>query len=238
MRYSRPAATTLAASVLFVTACGSDSSTLDTADRFVEVSGFDRSIDYEPLASPEAAIEQADVVIVGTVRSLREGMTVSVPVEQTPAPDAAEMEDPSVPEVDRVTEADAKLPAFEPRFQTTALSVEVADVVKGDPRLLGEVVEVHVYRSPLTSFEEVSEAAFTGAGVFVLEDVTDWSPMTGATFQNRPDGTILIPYTDGAWFEGAEGPVAVEAHHFAEPWGDPGSVGAIADLLRSAASSG
>jgi len=225
-----------ATAILLTVACGSSDSDVGSADEFVRVSGFDRSVDFEPLASPKQALDVGDLVVAGEVQAIDEGMTVLLPNEQPSPPSEEPTTGDSVPLEDQVTDEDAVLPDLEPRFQTSQLSVRVTDVLKGDDSLVGEVLSVQIYRSPLTSFNQVRATEFTGRAVFVLEDISDWVPTEGAVFKNRPDEPIYLPYTDGGWFEGENGLVAVEAEadDLAAAWGNPRSVDAIVAVLRSA----
>lgn len=126
--------------------------------------------------------------------------------------------------------------------QMTTFTVVVDDVIAGDSAAAssGEIV-LQVFRSPLTPIEELQAARPDGQAVFILDDITKWSPFTEAKFE-YPDGLgtgsrLFTPFNDGMWFDGGATVhgAMVEPGELAKGWGEVGNLQQLIDALKVAA---
>ncbi len=128
-------------------------------------------------------------------------------------------------------------PDFEPWLHT-ALQVRVDHVIDGDELLAGEAIIVQIARSPLLAFEQVAAGCFLGRTLLVLEDASAWEPQPHSIFENRPDGPLYMPYSDGAWFQQSEdAPILgafVSIDELRPAWDRPASIEEMVALLEAA----
>lgn len=222
---------------LVATACGGNDSSR-TADRFNEIISRDISVDYTPLVSPAQAIQLGDLVVAGDVVAVSDGMSITVPADPV-RPRPLTEEEAALPEIDQPDFSDVAKTLVLGSYVT--VEVRVTDVVSGDGAVAGDLLLVQVEIAPVTTVDELSLVAPLGPAVFVLADVTSWTPRAGAAF-DLPDpvaeqGSIFIPYTDGMWFTtsiGAGNPY-VEVAELGPAWGSPATVAQLVTRLSDAA---
>jgi len=231
----------LFATTLALAACGSEgipAEQLGSSAKFAQVASANLEFDYDPL-TPKQVVEIADLVVLGEVVGLREGLSASVSVEASQPLTAAELADVNqdLPEGDKISEEDLLEAGREVRLQTTRLRLEVREVLSGDKSVEGTIIEVDVYRAPTTNFETIKATEFRGEALFILEENSGWDPGPGYEFKNRPDGPLWIPFSDGAWFTDTDGSaigVFASTEDLADEWNKPETVSHIADAIRGA----
>ena len=124
--------------------------------------------------------------------------------------------------------------------QRTTVIVTVDEVIAGTPA--SQELTLQLARSPLTGVGELAETLPNGQALFILEDITDWTPFPGALFE-YPAGlsdatTIYSPYPDGIWFATDATPVGYFASfdEITTRWSEVADFADLVDAFRRAAS--
>lgn len=223
--------------LLIAASCGSSQPDPSAAAaEFNSRVGRDISFDYEPLGGPAAALEAADLIVVGEVVGVSEGMMIVAPGPGAPAVRELTEEEEQLPEIDQPDFSD---PGETVLGSYVTIEVLVIEIIGGDGASVGDTLQIQLDRSPTTRIDELVAVPPIGLAVFILSDLTDWSPRPDAVFiypSNFNGEQVLAPYTDGVWFttaDGAAGPFA-STEDLGGDWGNPETVEDIADALRNA----
>lgn len=218
MRIASVAVIAAAASML-VAGCGSAASDAPTGG---SVEGFaaklrqDYDADYEPLATPRQAVEQSDLIVRGTVEEVFDGISVTYP-------NAGETK------------------RGQDKYVT--LRVSVADVVSGaDSSVSDGQVFVQVPKSQSVSTEDIAAVNPRADAVLILEDITDWTPVPGATVARpaeQPAKTpIFFAFSDGLWLQGSQDEAIVGTiagvDDLGPAWQTPGTLDELVQVIKSA----
>jgi hypothetical protein len=208
-----------AAASMLVAGCGSaasDAPTGGSVESFAAKLRQDYDADYEPLATPRQAVEQSDLIVRGTVEEVFDGIAITYP-------DAGESK------------------RGQGRYVT--LRVSVADVVSGagDSVRDGQVF-VQVPKSRSVPTKDIAAANPKADAVLILEDITNWTPVPGATVARpaeQPAKTpIFFAFSDGLWLQDSqtEAPVGTiaEVDQLGPAWQTPGSLDELVQVIESA----
>jgi hypothetical protein len=184
--------------------------------RFVSLTNSGINIDYEPLASPQDAVSQADLIVEGALADVVDGIGLTYPDPRYTARRAG-------------------------AYATFVVTVD--RVLSGDPaKVLGGRVYVTVDKSSAADIGELAGANPQPRIVTVLSDITGWTPAPDVRV-DRPDAvpagaTLYAPYTDGIWLQGAADTLMyglyADPGELAAPWGRPRTVGQFSAAIRQA----
>lgn len=221
------------ATVLLATfsACGDDSagSAADFASHLVGES----DVDYEPLRSPDEALDKGDVIATGTVVDVLPGVTL----------DHEALHDESYG--DRKDGLTLKDMQFVGQFVT--IVIEVDETVGGE-KADGRRLYVSYPRFDISG-DAVENLAETGDGLRVAvvgEDASRWQPypdLDGVEMvypDGMPADAILVyAFIDGFWFQGpgdSEMRGAARPDNLGPAWGsDVDTIDEYVDAIRKAA---
>jgi hypothetical protein len=180
-------------------------------DRFASLLTSAVDVDYTPLVSPAAAVGTADLIVVGRIVSVSEGLHISTKGEQGAA-----------------------------ALWLATITVAVDEVIVGTGIDAAEIT-IQTFIDPATDVEALSRAAPAGPVLLILDDLADWRPFTDAVVEYpmglTADSRMFMPYTDGMWFDTSEGlrGVAVSETEIAQRWPGADTFAGIVTLLVTAA---
>jgi hypothetical protein len=185
--------------------------------RLVELTTAGIGIDYDPLASPRAAVTTADLVVQGTLEDVADGIRLTYP-------------DPAY----------TKRRANE--YATFVLSVD--RVIAGDgAKVRAGRVYVTVHKRRAAQIGELDASNPHPRVVAVLDETTNWRPapevQVGRPAAVPAGAPLFEAYADGLWLQ-APGEPAMRGL-YASPdelrpaWGKPATVDQVSAALRQAA---
>lgn len=178
--------------------------------------GQDYHADYDPLATPRQAVEISDLIVRGTIVEVFDGISITYPDSQQTARGQGEY---------------------------VTLRVSVADVVSGASASVSDgQVFVQVPKSQSTSTADVAAANPNAEAVLILDDITDWTPVKGATVvrpaQMPATAPIFFGFSDGLWMQGSGDEaivgVIVDRHELGPAWKGPRTLDDLVGVIRSA----
>lgn len=204
----------LGLAILGCTASGPNTSTAADADRvldrFIAKLTRDVDLDYTPLEGVQDAANRADLIVLGTVTGLSPGIAISGP---------------------------SKLEGL--WNQMVTLEVRVLRGLSGDAAAAQPTLAVQVFAPPSATAGELSALVPSASGIFVLDDITDWSPFPGAIF-DYPAGLvkgdpIFTPFVDGVIFDSHDGPrhLYLREEEGDDSWTGRRSVPELATLIEA-----
>lgn len=206
-----------AAAVFTVAIAVADTSTPSaepSAKEFVALASTGMDVDYEPLASPKAAVDKGDLIVEGTLIDVVDGIQL-----QHPNP-------------------------MYTRQQAGTYATLVIDVTKViDGELTGNRAYVQLAKSPVVTTAELAKANQRPKVIAVLDDITSWKPSPDVTVARPaalPGNTSLYaPYTDGIWLQASGDAemysIETDRTRLTPAWGNPRHVNDYSAALRDAA---
>jgi hypothetical protein len=168
-------------------------------------------VDYTPLASPADAVETADLIVVGRIVKVSEGLRIATKGEQGAV-----------------------------ALWLATMTVSVDEIIAGTGDGRAEIT-IQTFTDPGMDVETLARAVPDGPVLLVLDDLTDWRPFTDAVFEYptglTADTRMFMPFSDGMWFDTSDGlrGVAVSATEIAQRWPGADTFPAMVTLLRGAA---
>ena len=180
-------------------------------DRFASLLTSAVDVDYSPLVSPAAAVETADLIVVGRIVKVSEGLRISTKGEQGAV-----------------------------ALWLATMTVSVDEIIAGTGVGQAEIT-IQTFTDPGMDIETLGRAVPDGPVLLILDDLTDWRPFTDAVFEYptglTADTRMFMPFNDGMWFDTSEGlrGVAVSATEIAERWPGADTFPALTTLLSNAA---
>jgi hypothetical protein len=216
---------TVAALALVATGCAradaAESAAQGTATGSVQqlttAAGRGIHLDFTPLTSPRDAVGKGDLIVQGTLVQVSDGIQVRYP--------------------------DEALTQRERDYYVTFV-VAVDKVLDGDAGAVsGGKVHLAVPKSSGVTSKELAALNPQAKVVAVLDDITTWKPVPGATVV-RPsaipaDARLYAPYRDGMWLQGSQDDrmLAIDSEHaeLAPAWGGVRTVSDYAGVLERAA---
>ncbi len=212
---------TVAALALAATGCASadaaESTATGSARALTTTAGQGIHLDYTPLTSPRDAVGKADLIVHGTLVQVVDGIQVRYP--------------------------DNALTQRELDSYVTFV-VAVDKVLDGDAgKVTGGKVHLAVPKSTGVTSKQLAGLNPQAKVVAVLDDITTWKPVPGATIV-RPsaipaDTPLYTPYRDGMWLQGSRDDqmLAIDSEHaeLAPAWGGVRTVNDYAGVLERAA---
>jgi hypothetical protein len=221
MRVARFALFTAVLSVL-VAGCGTTAQPAlhdGSAQAMVSTLSRNYHADFDPLATPQQAVELSNLIIHGRVAEVLDGIAFRYPdADQT--------------ERERGT------------YVTLRLSVVEVVAATTHAPAVGSSVFVQVRKSPSVSTDEVVRAATAAESVAMLEDITNWLPADGAELV-RPagmptTGPLYFAFSDGLWLQGRDDPRMIglgsELDELATAWGNPQTLEQLVAANKNASS--
>lgn len=190
-----------------------------SAREFTAVAGYGSHYNYTPLTSPLDAVGQGDLIVEGTLVEVGDGIQVNYPDDAALTEREADDYATFVVAVDKVLDGDAS------RIVDGRIYIAVPVGGEATPeRLAGLNPQADV--------------------VAVLDDITAWRPVPGATVVRPANIPAAVPlyyaYTDGLWLQGMRDSqmYAIDAEHgeLAPAWGGVSDVEAYADKIETATS--
>ena len=200
---------------LAMSGCGADAGSPESqpeaasqgsTDRFAGQLAQDMDVDYDPLQSPAAAVDQADLIVRGTLVRVETGLSIK--------------------------SADANLARrYENKYVTLVVTVD--KVLHGDAaQVTGGSVYVQVAKAPTVDTAALAEANPRPGIVLVLQDIGAWRPLPDTSVLRpaiMPAGAPLFTaFPDGLWMQGSNDAkmVGVQAHtdELAGAWGAPSTL--------------
>jgi hypothetical protein len=208
-----------AVAALSTAACARTESSVDSqsVDSFVNAVTTNVDYDYEPLASPAAAVAKADLIIEGTLTEVNAGIAFSFPNQ-------------------------AETARWASRYLTLVITVD--QVVSGDPtQVRNGKVFVAVLKNNTTNVGQLPLPTPRPKVVAVLANYTTWTPAPGVQVirpATLPASALLFaPYTDGIWLQGTGDATmrgfGADRADLPAAWGQPNTVAAFVAALRQAA---
>lgn len=206
-----------AAAVFTVAIAVADTSTPPaepSANEFVALASTGMDVDYEPLASPKAAVDKGDLIVEGTLIDVVEGIQLQYPN-----------------------------PAYTRQQAGTyaTLVIDVTNVIDGE--LTGNRAYVQLAKSPVITTAELAKANQRPKVIAVLDDTTSWKPSPDVTVA-RPaalprNAPLYAPYTDGIWLQASGDAemygIETDRTRLTPAWGNPRHVNDYSAALRDAA---
>lgn len=180
-------------------------------DRFASLLTSAVDVDYTPLVSLAAAVETADLIVVGRIVKVSEGLRISTKGEQGAV-----------------------------ALWMATITVSVDEVIAGTGVGEAEIT-IQTFTDPGMDVETLGRAVPAGPVLLILDDLTDWRPFTDAVFEYptglTADSRMFMPFTDGMWFDTTDGlrGVAVSATEIAQRWPGANTFRGMVTLLLSAA---